>query len=84
MSHIFLQDDIGDRQLRHRDHRMKSGSDTEYVYVLRTPTPLYGMIFSPFGAIFTSKKTLMTVSSDTATSEVESNAGFVISMPDYL
>ena len=84
MSHIILQDDFGDRQLGHHDHQVKLGSVTNDGFVLRTPKLLYRASFIPFGAIFTSKKTLMTVSSDTATSEIESDAGFVISMPDYL
>ena len=78
------QDEVDDRQLRHRDHQMKSGSESDDGFVIRTPKVLYGVSFRPFGAIFTSKKTLMTVCSDTAKSESKSEPGFVISSPNYL
>ena len=66
-SHIRLQDDVDDRQLRHRDHQMKSGTKTDDGFVIRTPNLLHGASFRQFGAIFAPKTTLMTINSDTAT-----------------
>ena len=63
---------------------MKSGSECDDGFVIRTPKVLYGVSFRPFGPIFASKTTLMTVCSVTAVSESKSEAGFVISSPDYM
>ena len=64
--HFDVQDDIDDGLLR---RRMKSETKTGDGFVIRTPTLLYGVSFRPFGAIFASKTTLMSVSSDTTTTE---------------
>ena len=63
---------------------MKSGSESDDGFVIRTPKVLFGVSFRPFGTIFASKTTLMTVCSDTTTSERKSEAGFVISSPYYM
>ena len=81
---ICLQDDVDDRQLRHRDHQMKSGNESDDGFVTRNLKELYGVSFRPFGAILASKTTLMAVFSDTATSESKSEPGFVISSQFYL
>jgi len=44
----------------------------------RTPELLKGESFRQFGAIFTSKKTLMAVCSDPTASERKTDAGFVL------
>ena len=58
---------------------MKSGSEYDAGFVIRTPTVPYGVSFRTFGVSFTSKTTLITVCSDTAKSESKSEPGFVIS-----
>ena len=63
---------------------MKSGSESDDGFVIRTPNLLQGASFRPFGPIFASKTTLMAVCSDTATSERKTEPGFVISSPDYM